>query len=133
MTQVQVPKRAPFSFERKEGKAPSTVIFRFCGPFTARDMFESLPPVALQNLLDFQSTPDEKLPAFNILDLTDVPYVDSSGLGMVVRHYVRCQGKGVRFVIAGSSQRVLELFKITKVDGVLPLTASVEDVDTSSN
>ena len=133
MTQVQVPKRAQFSFVRKEGKAPGTVIFRFHGPFTARDMFESLPPVALQNLLDFQSIPGEQPPALNILDLTDVPYVDSSGLGMIVRHYVRCQGKGVRFVAAGASPRVLELFKITKVDGVLPLAASVEDVDTSSN
>jgi anti-anti-sigma factor len=133
MTQLQIPKRAQFSFERKEGNAPGTVIFRFRGPFTARDMFESLPPAALQNLLDFQSVPDETQPMLNILDLTDVPYVDSSGLGMIVRHYVRCQGKGVPFVIAGSSQRVLELFKITKVDGILPLTASVEDADTSSN
>jgi len=132
MTQAQVTKRSSFSFERKEGKAPGTVIFRFCGPFTARDMFESLPPVALQNLLDFQSIPGEQL-VLNIQDLIDVPYVDSSGLGMIVRHYVRCQGKGVRFVAAGASPRVLELFKITKVDGVLPLAASVEDVDTSSN
>ena len=133
MTQVQVPKRSPFSFERKEGKSPGTVIFRFSGPFTARDMFESLPPVALQNLLDFQSVPDEKQPALNILDLTDVPYVDSSGLGMIVRHYVRCQGKDIPFFIVGASPRVLELFKITKVDGFLPLAASAEDADTSSN
>jgi anti-anti-sigma factor len=133
MTQVQVTKRSPFSFERKEGKASGTVIFRFCGPFTARDMYASLPPVALQNLLNFQSTPGEKQPTLNILDLTDVPYVDSSGLGMIVRHYVRCQGKGIRFVAAGASSRVLELFKITKVDGVLPLAASVEDADVSSN
>ena len=133
MTQAQVTKRSSFSFERKEGKAPGTVIFRFRGPFTARDMFESLSPVALQNLLDFQSAPDEKPPALNILDLTDVPYVDSSGLGMIVRHYVRCQGKDIPFFIAGASLRVLELFKITKVDGFLPLAASVEDVDTSFN
>ncbi len=133
MTQVQIPKRSPFSFERKEGKAPGTLIFCFRGPFTARDMFESLPPVALQNLLDFQSVPDEQPPALNILDLTDVPYVDSSGLGMIVRHYVRCQGKDIPFFIAGASSRVLELFKITKVDGFLPLAASVENVETSSN
>src|SRR6266702_3668865 len=132
MTEVQVTKRSPFSFERKEGKAPGTVIFRFCGPFTARDMYATVPPVELQNLLDFQSLPGETQPMLNILDLTYVPYVDSSGLGMIVRHYVRCQGKEVRFVIAGASPRVLELFKITKVDSFLPLEASVEDVDTFS-
>ena len=129
MTEAQSLKRAPFTIERKEGKAPGTVIFRFSGPFTARDMFESLPPVALKNMLDFQSVPEEKPPVLNILDLTDVPYMDSSGLGTVVRHYVRCQGRGIQFVAAGVSSRVLDLFKITKVDGVIPMKTTVEDAD----
>ena len=38
MTQVQIWKSSPFTIERKQGKAPGTVIFRLCGPFTARDM-----------------------------------------------------------------------------------------------
>lgn len=133
MTEAQSAKRSPFAFERKEGNAPGTVIFQFTGPFTAREMYASLPPIALQNLLDFQSIPDEKQPELNILDIAGVPYVDSSGLGMIVRHYVRCQGKGVRFAISGASPRVLELFKITKVDGFLPLTASVDELDLAAN
>ena len=130
MTQPPVSVNSPFSFERKEGKAPSTVIFHFRGPFTAREMFKSVAPVALQRLLNFQSVPDEQMPAVNILDLTDVPYVDSQGLGMIVRHYVHCQDRHIAFFIAGASARVLDLFKITKVDGFLPLVASVEAVDT---
>ena len=133
MTEAQGTKRSPFGFERKEGKAPGTVIFHFTGPFTAREMYATSPPIALQNLLDFQSVPDEKQPELNILDITGVPYVDSSGLGMIVRHYVRCQGKGIRLAISGASPRVLELFKITKVDGFLPLTASVDDLDGGAN
>jgi anti-anti-sigma factor len=65
-----------------------------------------------------------------ILDLTDVPYMHSSGLGMIVRHYVRCQGKGVRLIAAGVSPRVLELFKLTKVEAVFSMTATVEEADT---
>jgi anti-anti-sigma factor len=133
MTEAQAAKRSSFAFERKEGKAPGTVIFSFAGPFTARDMYASLPPIALQNLLDFQSVPDEKQPELNILDIAGVPYVDSSGLGMIVRHYVRCQAKGIRFAISGASPRVLELFKITKVDGFLPLAASLDDLDSAAN
>jgi anti-anti-sigma factor len=53
--------------------------------------------------------------------------MDSTGLGMVVRHYVRCQDKGVRFVAAGVSPRVLELFKLTNVDAVIPIIAAVEE------
>jgi anti-anti-sigma factor len=105
------------------------LIFRLCGPFTARDMYGSLTPIDLQNLLDFQSTPSEELPALNILDLTEVPYMDSTGLGMIVKHYVRCQGKGVRMVAAGASERVLELFRLTKMDGVITTSSTVDDAD----
>ena len=129
MSQAQSSIHSSFSFERKEGKAPGTVIFRFHGPFTAREMFRSVAPVALQHLFDFQSVPGEQEPKLNILDLTDVPYVDSQGLGTIVRHYVRCQGKHIQFYIAGASPRVMDLFKITKVDGFLPLVASVDEVD----
>jgi anti-anti-sigma factor len=129
VTQAQIWKGTPFSIERKEGKAPGTVIFRLCGPFTARDMFGSLTPAALHNMLDFQSTPSEQPPALNILDLTDVPYIDSTGLGMIVRHHVRCQGKGVRLIAAGVNPRVLDLFKLTKVETVFSMTATVEEAD----
>jgi anti-anti-sigma factor len=129
MTQAQIWKSSPFSIERKAGKAPGTVIFKLCGPFTARDMYSSLTPVDLHNMLDFQSTPSEELPALNILDLTEVPYMDSTGLGMIVKQYVRCQGKGVRMVAAGASERVLELFKLTKMDGVISTSSTVDDAD----
>src|SRR5271156_2934873 len=118
MSQAQIWKGSPFTIEQIEGKTPGTVIFRLCGPFTARDMYGSLTPAALSNMLDFQSTPSEQPPAVNILDLTDVPYMDSTGLGTIVRHYVRCHGKGVRLIAAGVSPRVLELFKLTKVEAV---------------
>ncbi len=129
MTQSQIWKNSPFTIERREGKAPDTVVFRLCGPFTARDMFGTLTPEALGNMLAFQSTPDEQPPALNILDLTEVPYMDSTGLGMIVRHYVRCHGKGIRLTAAGVSNRVLELFKLTKVDAVIPVANTVEEAE----
>ena len=127
---AQVWKSTPFTIERKDGKAPGTVIFRLSGPFTARDMFGTLAPIGLLNILSFQSTPSEDLPALNILDLTDVPYMDSTGLGRVISHYVHCHGKGVRMVVAGASPRVLELFKLTKVDSTIPMAPTVEEADT---
>jgi anti-anti-sigma factor len=129
MTQAQIWKNSPFSIERTEGKAPGTVIFRLCGPFTARDMYGSLTPIDLQNMLDFQSAPSEQPPVLNILDLTEVPYMDSTGLGMIVRHYVRCHGKGVPVIAAGANTRVLELFRLTKMVGVITTSSSVDDAD----
>ncbi|MGH9596121.1 MAG: STAS domain-containing protein, partial [Edaphobacter sp.] len=91
MTEPQAWKHTAFNIERKEGKSPSTVIFRLTGPFTARDMYGSLTPAALQDMLDFKSMPGEEPPLVNIIDLTGVPYVDSAGLGVIVTQYVRCQ------------------------------------------
>jgi anti-anti-sigma factor len=128
-TRAQTTKAHPFTIERKDGKAAGTVIFRLRGPFTQRDMFASLAPVVVDNMLNFQSEPSEKLPMLNILDLTKVPYMDSAGLGRIVRHYVHCRGKGVRMVAAGVSSRVMDLFKMTKVDAVIPMVGAVEEVD----
>jgi anti-anti-sigma factor len=127
--QPQVWKGTAFSIERIAGKAPCTLIFRLAGPFTARDRYGSLTPLALSNLLDFQATPDEKPPSLNILDLTDVPYMDSTGLGMIVTHHARCQAKGIRMTVAGASKRVLELFDMTKVNSILTIADTVEEVD----
>ncbi len=128
-SQPQIWKTTPFTIERKEGKASGTVIFRLHGPFTARDMFGTLAPVALHNLLSFQSASSDPLPVLNILDLSDVPYMDSTGLGRIVGHFVHCRGKGVRMIAAGANARVLELFRMTKVDSVIPITATVEEAD----
>jgi len=116
----------PFSIERKQGKAPGTVIFSLSGPFTARDMYGKLTPLDLQNMLDLQSGPGEEAISVNVLDLSDVPYMDSCGLGMIVTHYARCRNRGLKMVAAGASARVLELMRLTKVDTIIPLAATVE-------
>jgi anti-anti-sigma factor len=127
MTVAQVWKSTKFAIERSPGKRPGTVIFRFSGPFTARDMYGSLSPTALRNTFESEEGADPQ--ALHILDLTDVPYMDSMGLGLLVTHYVRCQGRGVRLVVAGVGPRVLELFEMTKVDGFFPRVATVEEAD----
>lgn len=104
---------APLTFERKEGSAPETLIYALTGPLTLRNLFD------LQS--ELRGTPTPKL---MILDLSGVPYMDSAGMGLVMNHYVHCQTRGARLVVAGANPRVLDLFKITRVDSVLPLAES---------
>ncbi len=128
MTKAEISNRLPLTFEREVGEASATVVFHFSGPFTARTVFECQSTDAVSKLFDLQlMLPNGEPPTVNIFDLTDVPYMDSSGLGMVIRHYVRCQDKGVRFIAAGVSPRVLELFQLTNVDTVIPMVAAVEE------
>jgi anti-anti-sigma factor len=127
MAVAQVWKSSKFTIERNHGKTAGTVIFRLSGPFTARDMYGALSPNELRNTFEAEEENDRH--TLHILDLTEVPYMDSAGLGLVVSHYVRCQGRGVRLVAAGVSARVLQLLEMTKVDGFLPRVATVDEAD----
>jgi anti-anti-sigma factor len=127
MAVAQVWKSTKFMIERSQGKTPGTVIFRLSGPFTARDMYAALSPNALRNTFEAEEENDPH--ALHILDLAEVPYIDSAGLGLLVSHYVRCQGRGVRLVVAGTNPRVLQLFEMTKTDEFFPRIATVEEAD----
>ena len=128
MTQTHISNRLPLTFEREEGETPGTVIFRFSGPFTAHAVFECQSADAVRQMFDLQLMPSAGAPsAVNIFDLTDVPYMDSSGLGIVVRHYVRCKDNGVDFMATGVGPRVLELFKLTNIDTVIPIFATGDE------
>ena len=93
-TNAQMWQGSKFSVERAAGDTPGEIIFAFAGPFTARDMYSSLAPVALREILD--STNGAEPVTSHVLDLTQVPYIDSAGLGIVVEHFSRCQKAGIR-------------------------------------
>ncbi|MGA7341168.1 MAG: STAS domain-containing protein [Terracidiphilus sp.] len=107
---------SPLSFEVAEGKAAGTRIFRLAGPLTLANLFE------LQDALR-----KEPQPRVTVLDLGGVPYMDSAGMGAIINYYVHCQKKGATLVVAGVSSRVMELFKMTKVDTVIPLRAAFDE------
>ena len=51
-----------------------------------------------------------------ILDLSDVPYIDSVGLGALVASYVSHQKSGRCLVLTGVTARVQKVLQITKVN-----------------
>jgi anti-anti-sigma factor len=115
--ETQIWKSARLTIERGESETDGTV-FRLSGPFTGRDMYNSLSPDAFRNIFE---SPDGAQATAHVFDLTEVPYMDSTGLGMLVSHYVRCQSKGVRLSITGVNARVQELFRLTGMTTVLPV------------
>jgi anti-sigma B factor antagonist len=121
----------PFSIERKPGKRQGTVILRFCGPFTVRDAYTSLPPGELNRMLGLEPAPGEDPPRLNVLDLSGCPFMDSSGLGIIATHYIRCQKQGLKFMVVGMSPKVREVFKVTNMDKVIPIAASVEEAESN--
>jgi anti-sigma B factor antagonist len=108
----------PLVIERREGKSADTLIFELTGPVTLRNLFE------LQEQL---RSGDQ--PKLAILGLSGVPYMDSAGMGAIINYYVHCQNKGVKLMIAGVSSRVMELFKMTRVDTVMTFASGIKEAE----
>ncbi len=119
---------AKFNLERSEGSIPGTVIFHLSGPLTMRDMYAVQTPNAFREMLDLQTAlPSGAPPKLHIFDMSGVPYMDSMGLGWVASHFARCQARGVRMIAAGVGPRVMEVFRLTKVDTIVPIAATIEE------
>jgi anti-anti-sigma factor len=54
-----------------------------------------------------------------VLDLTDVSYMDSSGLGAIVGLYVSARSSNCELRLINLNQRLKELFSITRLGEVL--------------
>lgn len=56
-----------------------------------------------------------------ILDITGVPYVDSIGLGTLVRAYIEATKRSVKLVFCGIQPKIRNLLVITKLLGVFEI------------
>ena len=127
ITRTEMWKSPTFSIERIEGQAPATIIYQITGTFNARDMYGSMKQVALGNIFEMKPSPGHEPPTMHIFDLSKVPQMDSSGLGLIVSHFISCRNRGIRVVAVGASPNVQQLFKFTKVDTLLPMAKTIEE------
>jgi anti-sigma B factor antagonist len=63
-----------------------------------------------------------------VIDLTNVTFMDSSGLGVIVRGLKRCREADKDLDLVISNERVLKVFGITGLDQVIPIHAAIEDI-----
>ena len=90
--------------ERYEGVADDQRILLLRGPIT----METAP--------QFERAVRHESADTMILDLSDVPYIDSVGLGSLVAAYVSHQKTGRCLVLTGMKPRVRKIMEITKVN-----------------
>jgi len=83
-------------------------------------------PLTVQTLFDFQQMVREETAKPIIVDISQVAYMDSAGLGCVVSAFISCQRSHRAFGITGLSDRIKSLFALTHVDGLLPCFDSLE-------
>ncbi len=103
-----------FQMEWLPESEPGIRMLKLSGPFTLNAIFE------------FQAAVRQPAQAFTIIDLTDVPYMDSAALGSLLGMHVSCQRDQRGYTLLGVCDRLKTLFRVSGVNGVLVITESLD-------
>ena len=68
-----------------------------------------------------------KRPARIVLDLSAVPYMDSSGVASLVKLLARVRRENIALKLAGLTPRVRSVFEITRLTTVFEIFATTEE------
>ncbi|HUP03865.1 MAG TPA: STAS domain-containing protein [Bryobacteraceae bacterium] len=90
-------------------------ILRLHGPFTLREVF------------DFQAAFRACNDPVTLVDLTDVPYMDSASLGAVMIVHTSSQRNHRKYALVGASDRLRTLFEVAGVGEILVTYPTVEE------
>lgn len=83
--------------------------------------------LTLTTHIQFRNAIHEESGATLLVDLTEVPYVDSAGLGSLVGALVTLQRANRRLALVGPNQRVRALIQMSNLLEVFPTFATVEE------
>lgn len=100
--------------ERLRGDGPDQGVLCLKGPLTA------------ENLIPFQHAIRRDDSATVVLDFSEVPYVDSAGLGSLVSAYISRHKAGRRMALSGVNQRIMKLLEITRTEDLFLIFPTVE-------
>lgn len=69
----------------------------------------------------------DRKPKTLVVSLEDVPYIDSSGIGMLVDVFRRLKTQGAVMRLCGLNERVRGVFEITKLDRFFLIYAGLQE------
>jgi anti-sigma B factor antagonist len=104
----------PLEIERIDDVAGATVL-RIHGPLLLGNFFP------LQNMVRADGAP------LLILDVSDMPYIDSAGIGCLVGAHVSRENSGRKLILVGANERLQTSLKVTKVDQLFTISGTIED------
>ena len=105
----------PLSIEAIPGQSQGQVVMALSGP------------LILNNLFSFQDAVRAEKSPVVILDLANVPYMDSAGLGSILNAHVSRSNSGRRLALAAVPERVLTMIRAARVDKALTIFATLQE------
>ena len=112
---------ADLSMTWSDGSLEGERILKLTGPFTLNSLFE------------FQEAIRSNHPPITIVDLTDVPYMDSAALGSLMGLHVSCQHHNCRYSLVGASDRLQTVFRVSGVNSILVSHGSLAEAEAALN
>lgn len=95
--------------------APELKVERFAGVADDQRILMLHGPLTIETSTHFERAVRSENAETMILDFTDVPYIDSVGLGSLVTTYVSHQKAGRCLVLTGVKPKVRRILEITNV------------------
>ena len=90
-------------------------------------------PLTITTLFGFRDVlRAEKTARTVILDFSQVPYVDSAGVGAIVNAHVSRLNAGGRLVLVAVQDRIMTLMKVTRVDEVLKIYPTLKEAQAAT-
>jgi anti-sigma B factor antagonist len=109
-------------------------IERVLGDFDGGGVLHLKGPLNFETATDFQTAMRRESAPTMILDLSEVPYIDSAGLGSLVSVYISRHKSGQRMVLSGANARISNVLQITKMDRFFLIFPSPQEaIDALSN
>ena len=85
------------------------------GILNGKHTLKLIGPLTISNLFEFQNLVRASAGSL-LVDMTQVPYIDSAGVGALVGAYVRHNRDGHSLTLAGVNERVRNILKGTRVE-----------------
>jgi len=89
-------------------------------------------PLLLGNFFPLQSEVRADSSDLLIIDVADMPYIDSAGNGCLVGAHVSRENSGRKLILVGANERLLTSLKVTKVDKLFTFAPTVEQARTQA-
>jgi anti-sigma B factor antagonist len=109
----------PFQVAGRAGANPDVHILSLKGPITSAtsgEFQEAVRAVAMPVL---------------IVDLSEVPWVDSMAVGALVRAFVFCNKSGRKLALVGLNHRIKNILHIVGVDALFNTYASIPEAESA--
>ena len=107
----------PVAVQVLQGHSSDTAILRVSGSLTIHNFFE------------FQDLTRKTGARVLLIDLSDVPYIDSAALGSLIGVHVSRENANKNYAIVGANERLQNLFNLTKVSQFLITFPTVAEAE----